>query len=148
MLKRLAYTVGALIFALALFSVWYSIAANYNYNALSGTYEYAKDGITSTLYLKKDGTFQQKLVAGDNVDISKGTWRRIGEGGVAFSKDFMRLPGQLSYLDKFGPDPNGNKDADTDFGGHFEKVLTLFPVLYVDGKPNDLKFSKRLLIIN
>jgi len=145
MLKRVGYAVGSILLALALFCVWYSIAANYDYAALSGTYEYDKDGITSTLYLKKDGTFQQKLVAGDNVDMSKGTWCRIGEGGVTFSKEFMRLPGQLSYLDKFGPDLNGNKDADADFGGYFEKVLTLFPVLYVDGKPNDLKFSKRLL---
>ena len=145
MLKRLAYTVGALIFALALFSVWYSIAANYDYNALSGTYEYAKDGITSTLYLKKDGTFQQKLVAGDNVDMSRGTWHRMGESSVAFSPEFMRLPGQQTYLDQYGPDPNGNAKADLEFGGHFSKTLGIFPLLRLNAIPNNLEFHKSLL---
>jgi len=135
---------GTLLF-FAAFTGWWVVASNYDYSALAGTYDYRKDGVASTLYLKKDGTFQQKLVAGDNVDSARGTWHRIGEGGVTFSKEFMRLPDQLSYLDKFGPDTSGNKEADAEFGGHFEQILTLFPVLYVDGKPNDLKFHKRFL---
>jgi hypothetical protein len=142
MLKRLAYTVGSLFLALALFCVWWCLAANYDYDALSGTYAYRDSNINSVLILKPDRTFTQRLTQGGQQRTAVGTWSRFGEGSVAFSGSFLRLPRQQSYTDKFGP----GADALTapDFGGHFEKVFTLYPELQLDAKPENLVFHRKL----
>ncbi len=80
--------------AIALFFLWYSVASDYGYRALSGTYSFASNGESATLVLKSDHSFQQELSNHGKVERATGTWRRFGEGGVAFSKEFLTVPGQ------------------------------------------------------
>jgi hypothetical protein len=91
--------------ALAVFFVLWHIVADYGDSVASGTYHFAQDGQTSTLVLKRDHTFQQELADQRNVKRRAGTWRRIGEGGITFSKEFLMVSGQE-------PDPDGSAFAD------------------------------------
>lgn len=83
----------AVLLAVVVGVVWYSIAANYDYGAVSGTYSLRNDRDESTLVLRKDRSFQQELKHDERVERAQGTWRRVGEGGVVFSKEFLKLPG-------------------------------------------------------
>jgi len=85
---------GILFSVILLFWVWYSVAADYGYNAVSCTYTFASNGERSTLVLKPDHSFQQELSKQGKVERATGTWRRIGEGGIAFSKEFLIVSGQ------------------------------------------------------
>jgi hypothetical protein len=80
--------------AIALFFFWYSVAADYGYRALSGTYTFSSNEERSTLILKSDHSFQQELSVHGKLESATGTWRRIGESGVAFSKEFLIVSGQ------------------------------------------------------
>jgi hypothetical protein len=122
--------------------VWYVIASGYDYSDLAGTYAYEKDGISCLLILGSDGTFHQELRDVNGPHLANGSWRRIGEGGATFSGEFLRLPGQQSYSDRFGPDPNSATNAD--FGGHFYKILAVYPELDFDGFPTDIRLHKKL----
>jgi len=88
-----------LLLALALFCGWYMVAANYDYGAVSGTYVYRRDNESSTLILRKDRTFSQQRISHGKVEQAQGTWRRIGEGGVNFSKEFLTIGGIHSESD-------------------------------------------------
>jgi hypothetical protein len=79
---------------LAFFWCWYMLAADYGYRAMSGTYTFRGNGESSTLVLRQDQSFQQDLDRGGKVEHAQGNWRRIGEGGVVFSKEFLRVKGQ------------------------------------------------------
>jgi hypothetical protein len=81
--------VGWIFLSFAVFSIWYWVAADYSYSAVAGTYTFQSNGETSTLILKKDQSFQQVLTRQGKVERVQGTWRRIGEGGVNFSKEFL-----------------------------------------------------------
>jgi hypothetical protein len=76
------------------------------------------------LVLRQDQSFQQEFVHTGEVEHAQGRWRRIGEGGVVFSKDFLKLSGQQVRADRqadgqvkknfglflsihFNPDPGG-----------------------------------------
>jgi hypothetical protein len=76
------------------FVLWYAIAADYGDGVTSGTYHLTQNGETSILVLKPDHTFQQELRKLGKVDHATGTWRRFGEGAVAFSKEFLTISGQ------------------------------------------------------
>ena len=80
---------GWVFLSLAVFWIWYMVAADYSYSAVAGTYIFQSNGEKSTLILKKDQSFQQELVRQSKVERTRGTWRRIGEGGVVFSKEFL-----------------------------------------------------------
>jgi len=121
---------------------WYVVAADYDYSALSGTYTFGGQGVISAVTLNPDRTFSQERTEAGHVMHTTGTWRRIGEGGVAFSADFLRLPGQQSYGDKFGYDPKST--TNDDFGGSFRKILTVYPELLLDGVPDNLVLHKKL----
>ena len=144
MAKSTRVTGIALLVGVVLFVAWYCVAADYDYSTLSGTYTFRGDGESSTLILKSDRSFQQELVHGGTVEHKTGTWRRIGESGVTFSKEFLRLPGQQSYRDKFGPDTSGNTEADGEFGGNFDKILTVYPELHLDAVPANLTLHKKI----
>src|SRR5579859_3203035 len=47
-----------------------------------------------TLFLNKDQSFQQELSRDGKVERTQGSWRRLGEGGVVFSKEFLKVSGQ------------------------------------------------------
>ena len=85
---------GALILLLLCYVLWYAVASDYGEDVASGTYHFAQAGEKSTLVLKSDHTFQQELSSLGKVQRAAGTWRRIGEGGVAFSKEFLPVSGQ------------------------------------------------------
>jgi hypothetical protein len=111
--------------------VWYCIAANYDYSAVSGTYYYQGDGVTSTLVLKEDRSFQQELTQNGKIEHAHGSWRRIAEAGVAFSKDFLIVPGQEIR-------PTGERD------GYFDKSWGLFLWLALDPEYGGPIFHKKL----
>jgi hypothetical protein len=123
-MKTLARVSFILFGLIALFSVWYSIAANYDYQALFGTYVIDRPDETCTLRLQADGTFFEVLKRPNSVHAASGTWHRFGEAGVEFSPSFLMLSGQ-------------GRNSEGGVYGHFEKTLTLFPFLTlesVDGR--------------
>lgn len=84
----------AILLSIVVFVAWYSVAADYGYAAVSGTYVLHHDQEISTLVLKPDRTFEQEVRRGGKVERAQGNWRRIGEGGIVFSKEFLKLTGQ------------------------------------------------------
>jgi hypothetical protein len=85
------------------------VAADYGYKAVSGTYVLRTNDETSTLVLKSDRTFQQDLLRSSEKTRAQGTWKRVGEGGVIFSAEFLTLDGQER-------DPNGEAFANVEKG--------------------------------
>jgi hypothetical protein len=141
-MKRFLYALGGVVAFIALFCVWFSIASNYDYDALRGTYTYDNANVSSTLVLNADRTFSQQLTDGGKTVRASGTWRRIGEGGVALSADFLRLPGQQSSADTPGADPDSI--AHPWFYGYFDKTLTVYPVLRLEGTASNLAMHRNL----
>ena len=73
--------------------------ADYSYCAVSGVYKAEGGGATSILRLNDDLTFKQETHRGDETLRARGTWRRIGEGGIVFSKEFLRANGESARAD-------------------------------------------------
>lgn len=126
--RRSAYVVVVLLIA---FTIWYSIAANYDYGALSGTYEFRGGGETCTLRLNSDRTFQQVVFHSGVTRKSQGQWLRYGEAHVSFSSEFLTLPGE---------ELNQEHEAH----GQFEKTIGLFPKLVLAPIPDGPKFHRLL----
>lgn len=91
---RSAFGPATALCLMALLWFWYMAAANYSYQWLAGTYDYRGASVTSTLALHQDGAFEQHGTFGIERKSSSGTWRRVGEGGVVFSKEFLSIPGE------------------------------------------------------
>jgi hypothetical protein len=127
-LMRLA--LGVLV-SIAIFWAWWSVAANYDYAALAGTYVFHGKGETCTLYLRSDRTFIQELSRAGGIQKSQGRWDRYGESHVSFSNEFLKLSGE---------EPN----AEGQSHGQFEKTLGLFPTLVLAPLPNGPQFHKKL----
>jgi hypothetical protein len=124
---------GCGIFLLAaLFWGWYSVAANYDYGALAGTYVFHGKGETCTLHLRPDRTFVQELSRSGEIKKSQGHWHRYGESHVSFSEEFLKLSGE---------EMNTAGQAH----GEFDKLLGIFPTLVLAPLPNGPKFHKKLL---
>src|ERR1700761_2223094 len=98
-MKRLWILSGCLFLLVVCFVLWYSVASDYGDGVASGTYYLAEKGETSTLVLKPDHTFQQDLSEHGEVKRATGTWHRVGEGGIAFSKEFLAVAGQEAHAD-------------------------------------------------
>src|SRR5208337_2932755 len=114
--------------------LWYIIASDYSDAAASGTYHLAQGGETSTLVLKSDHTFQQELRHFGKEQRAVGTWRRVGEGGIAFSKEFLVVSGQEP-----GADGTPYGEIHKDFGIFVSLTLTQYHVLWygrVDPSPD------------
>ncbi len=96
-------TIGKLVCGLVLLALlywlWYWWAADYGYGAVSGTYHFAKGGEQSTLVLSENRTFRQELNRSGTVERAEGAWRRVGEGGVVFSKEFLKVADQTGRQD-------------------------------------------------
>jgi len=129
-MKTLAKVSFVLFGLFALFWVWYGIAADYDYQALSGTYTIARAGESCTLRLNADGSFSEELVRLNYAQSASGKWHRFGEAGVEFSPSFLML-----------------SDQKPGFGGgiygRFEKTLTLFPSLVL-GPEDAPRLHRRL----
>jgi hypothetical protein len=124
--------VGAvLVLVVGAFVGWYCVAADYSYGAVSGTYTLSLTGETSTLILNKDRSFQQELSRDGKVERTQGSWRRLGEGGVVFSKEFLKVSGQEVR-------PDGQAD------GEVRKRLGLFLSIAFNPDPGGPVFRKKL----
>ena len=115
---------GAAVLVLLIFSVWYWFAADYSYSAVSGTYAFQSNGESSVLILRKDKVFLQARTSHGTIEHTQGTWRRIGEGGIVFSAEFL---------------PVGQTKAESDgsvYGEVQKSFLELIPcvVLQTDGE--------------
>jgi hypothetical protein len=109
---------------------------------LAGTYTFHNANISTILVLKPDLTFTQQLSADGQTKHAQGTWHRVGEGGVVFSGDFLRLPGQRSYADSPGSDEASWPHPE--FSGEFHKVLTVYPEIWLEGVPAGVALHKKL----
>lgn len=123
---------GAALFLLV-FWVWYCWAADYGYGAVSGTYVFRNDGEHSTLVLLSSRVFHQELVRSGTVERVDGTWRRVGEAGIVFSKEFLRARGQ-----RVRPDGQADGLIEKSFGG-------LFISIAFEGDEGGPIFRKRVL---
>jgi hypothetical protein len=130
--KRNARGVVGTLAALALLSVWYSVAANYDYDALAGTYVLHSGIETCILHLRTDHTFTEELNHAGKIQKVQGVWRRYGQSHVSFSSEFLMLVGQQ---------PNVSGEAH----GQFEKTLGLFPSLTLAPIPDGPTLRKELL---
>ena len=131
-MKKLVRVGGALVLVAVAFVGWYSIAANYDYGALSGTYTLSRNGEKCTLYLRPDQTFSEELNRGGVEQKAEGRWRRYGEAHVSFSSEFLKLSGQ-------------ELNAAGEAHGQFDKALGLFPSLTLAPLPDGPTFRKKLL---
>jgi hypothetical protein len=90
---------------------WFVIASDYSDAAASGTYRLVHNGMRSTLILLPDHSFRQEVSDSSGIQRAEGTWRRLGAGGVAFSRDFLTLPGEQR-----GEDGTAYSDMQREFG--------------------------------
>jgi len=132
-IRTILKIIGAGVFVLLIFSVWYWFAADYSYSAVSGTCTFQSNGESSVLILRKDQVFLQARTSHGATDRTQGTWRRIGEGGIVFSAEFL---------------PVGQVKAESDgsvFGEVEKSFLELIPsiVLRTDGN-NGPRFHRTL----
>jgi len=93
-MKRAARVLGVFSLLVFCFVLWYTIASDYGDGVTTGTYRLAEGGESSTLVLKLDHSFQQELRRAGKTEHAAGTWRRVGEGGIAFSHEFLAVSGQ------------------------------------------------------
>jgi hypothetical protein len=93
-MKRAARVLGVFGLLVFCFVLWYTIASDYGDGVTSGTYYLAQNGESSTLTLKVDHGFQQELRRAGKTEYATGTWRRVGEGGIEFSHEFLVVSGQ------------------------------------------------------
>jgi hypothetical protein len=127
----LARMVFGIFLSIIVFWVWYSLAANYDYAALAGTYVFRGNGETCTLYLRPDRTFVQQLSRSGVIQKSQGNWHRYGEAHVSFSNEFLKVSGE-------------EMNADGQVHGQFNKTLGLFPTLVLAPLPNGPRFHKKV----
>lgn len=92
--KSITKATGAVLLLLGIFFCWFVVASDYSAAAACGTYTLTYRGMRSSLVLHCDHSFTQDVSNAGKMQHAKGTWRRIGEGGVIFSREFISLPGQ------------------------------------------------------
>src|SRR3954466_11303941 len=110
-------SVGAVLLGL-LFWAWYCWAADYGYGAVSGTYIFRIDDQWSTLVLSRDRAFRQEVSRSGTVQRAEGSWRRVGEGGVVFSKEFLKVAGQ-----RLRPDGEADGQIRKALGGFLVSIV-------------------------
>jgi len=122
---------GGVFLFLAAFWIWYMVAADYSYSAVSGTYTYRLNGETTTLVLRKDHSFQEELIHQGKISHAQGSWHRPGEGGIGFSTAFLKVPGE-------------EFDADGNAHGYIHKSFGLFFSITLAPDPGGPRFHKKL----
>jgi hypothetical protein len=130
-MKILLRSAGGLAILTLLFWAWYMIAADYGYKAVSGKYSFRANGEISTLVLNPDRSFRQELSRSGTVKHAEGSWRRIGEGGVVFSQEFLRVPSQTAR-------PDGQVD-----GRIVKRYLELVPSIAFEPEQGGPVFYKK-----
>jgi hypothetical protein len=125
--------VGAGALVLLVFCIWYSFTADYGYSAVSGTYAYQSNEESSVLMLRKDRVFLQERTSHGKTERAQGTWRRIGEGGIVLSAEFL---------------PVGQINAETDgsvYGDVQKSFLELIPSIVLGTDTSNRPIFHRML---
>jgi hypothetical protein len=114
---------------------WFVIASDYSDAAASGTYRLLHNGTRSTLVLLPDHSFRQEVSDYNGIQHAEGRWRRLGIGGVAFSRDFLTFPGEQR-----GEDGTAYSDMQRKFGILIRLSLRTYTVVWygkTDPAPTD-----------
>jgi hypothetical protein len=132
-MRTILKIIGAGILVLLIFCVWYWFAADYSYGAVSGTYAFQSNEESSVLMLRKDKVFLQERTSHGRTERAQGTWRRVGEGGIVLSAEFLPV-GQINAR------PDGSVDGEVQ-----KSFLELIPsiVLWSDNY-NGPRFHRML----
>ena len=130
MSMKLAPVGGTLLAAIILGVAWYSVAANYDYRALAGTYVFNQGGEKCTLRLRPDQTFSEELNRRGVEQEAQGRWRRYGEAHVSFSSEFLKVSGQ-------------ELNAAGESHGQFDKRFGLMRTLTLAPLPDGPTFRKK-----
>ena len=104
---------------------WFVASSDYSDAAASGTYRLAHNGVRSTLVLRPDHSFRQQVSDSSGIRRADGTWRRVGEGGIAFSRDFLTFPGEQR-----GEDGTAYSDMQRKFGILVRLSLRTYQVVW------------------
>jgi hypothetical protein len=112
-MKKVAFAILGVI-AIAIAIAWLFLAMDYSDHVVVGTYVMTYKEQTCILTLKADHSFHQERMQVGKSLVADGEWRRVGEGGLAFSKQFLIMPGQE-------PGADGTSYA------NIHKALGLFP---------------------
>ncbi len=115
-MKKWLKVVGGIFAMLFCLLAWGVAAMDYGDSVAAGIYSFKGDGETSALKLNSDHTFRQTRKRGGDKRQAEGTWRRVGQGGISFSKEFLVVAGDE-------PEPDGTTFCD------MHKLLGLFPSL-------------------
>jgi hypothetical protein len=132
LVARFLKAVGIVCLPCVLFTVWYSIASNYGYRAVSGTHTYKRRVESATLVLNKDQSFREELTRSGKTQHTAGTWHLFGQSGIEFSRQFQALSGE-------GLGPQG------EFYGQVVKRFGLLTSIILDPQPAGPTFHKKLL---
>jgi hypothetical protein len=124
-MKNLARVVGAFLLIFLCLVFWYTVASDYSDGVVSGTYRLTQNDETSTLVLKPDHSFQQELNHSGKTEHAEGNWHRVGQGGISFSKEFLRVSGQ-----ELGPDGTAFSDVHKTLGFLVSLSLRQYHVLW------------------
>ena len=124
---------ASILAILFLLACWWWQSWNFNDPFVAGEYVSKSNGICNNVRLNKDHTFAQELWHGDrSAQSAEGTWRRFGEGGIAFSKSFLGASPQAVTSD------NVYGMLDNTLGYH---------TLTIDPQDSPIRFHKRFLTI-
>lgn len=123
---------SGLLLSFACFVMWTTVAMNYDDSVAVGKYSFEGGGESSTLVLSPDHTFQQAVRLGDVDQHAEGTWRREGEGGISFSKEFLVIPG-----DEAEPDGTTFSDMHKTLGLFVSLRIRQYHVLWYGKKGSD-----------
>jgi hypothetical protein len=104
-INKSARVSGVFLILVLCFVLWFIVASDYSDSAAVGKYHFAQNGETSNLVLKPDHSFQQEVSRLGQTEHAEGTWRRVGEGGISFSKEFLVVSGDE-------PEPDGTTFSD------------------------------------
>jgi hypothetical protein len=131
-MRKFGLVLGGPVLFVGCFLFWWVVASDYGDTVVSGTYNLKHGGERSTLILKPDHRFEQELTHDGKTERAEGSWRRIGEGGIALSKEFLRVSGQEP-----GPDGTAYGEIHKRLGFLVSLELAQYHVLwYLRGDPS------------
>jgi hypothetical protein len=73
--------------------VWWWMSWDFSDQFVAGKYIAKSKGQRAILILNADHSFTQEIRADAATIHANGSWRRIGEGGIVFSENFLRSSG-------------------------------------------------------
>lgn len=131
--RSITKAAGAALLLLGILFWWFLVASDYSDAAACGKYKLNYRGVRSSLVLRCDHSFSQDVSNAGKIQHATGTWRRVGEGGVNFSKEFISLPGE-----QLGEDGSSYADMRRQFGLLIHLDLRTYEVVwYGKADPGD-----------